>query len=64
MLDEDGTIIDDVIVFRLEENKYWISTLYMKELIAWLDAHKGAGKIEYKEVKIQNLMKRRMKWLK
>jgi aminomethyltransferase len=29
MLNEDGIIIDDVIVFRLEENKYWISTLYI-----------------------------------
>ena len=50
MLNEDGIIIDDVIVFRLEENKYWISTLYMKELIAWLDANKGASKVEYKDI--------------
>lgn len=50
MLNENGIIIDDVIVFRLEENKYWISTLYMKELIAWLDAHKGASRVEYKDI--------------
>jgi aminomethyltransferase len=50
MLNEDGIIIDDVIVFHMEENKYWISTLYMKELIAWLDAHKGASKVEYKDI--------------
>lgn len=50
MLNEDGIIIDDVIVFRLEENKYWISTLYIKELIAWLDAHKGESKVEYKDI--------------
>ena len=50
ILNEDGIIIDDVIVFRLEENKYWISTLYVKKLIKWLDAHKGASKVEYKDI--------------
>jgi aminomethyltransferase len=33
MLDEDGLICDDVIIFCLEEQKFWISTLYMKDLI-------------------------------
>jgi aminomethyltransferase len=50
MLNEDGIIIDDVIVYRLEENRYWISTLYMKELIAWLDDHKGASEVEYNDI--------------
>lgn len=50
MLNEDGIIIDDVIVFHLEENKYWISTLYMKELVAWLNAHKSASQVEYKDI--------------
>lgn len=31
-LDEDGWIADDCIIFRLEEEKFWISTLYTKEL--------------------------------
>lgn len=41
MLDEDGTICDDVIIFRLEEKKYWISTLYTKDMIkrfGWYDS--------------------------
>jgi len=50
MLNEDGIIIDDVIVFHMEENKYWISTLYIRELISWLDAHKGESKVEYKNI--------------
>ncbi len=50
MLNEDGIIIDDVIVFHMEENKYWISTLYMKELIAWFDALKGVSIVEYKDI--------------
>lgn len=50
MLNEEGTIIDDVVIFRLEENKYWVSTLYMKELIAWLNAHKASRLVEYKDI--------------
>lgn len=50
MLDDDGIIIDDVIVFRVGEETYWISTLYIDELIAWLDAHKGEREVCYKEI--------------
>lgn len=50
MLNDDGIIIDDVIVFHLEKDKYWISTLHLKKLVAWLDAHKGESKIEYKDI--------------
>ena len=28
MLNDDGEIIDDVVIMRLEEEKYWVSTLY------------------------------------
>jgi aminomethyltransferase len=50
MLNEDGIIIDDVVVFRLEENKYWISTLYSRALILWLDAHKGESNVDYADI--------------
>ena len=40
MLNEEG-VIDDVIIFCMGEEKFWISTLYIEELVAWLDAHKG-----------------------
>lgn len=33
MLDEDGWICDDVIIFRLAEDKFWVSTLYGKDLV-------------------------------
>jgi aminomethyltransferase len=49
-LNEDGIIIDDVVVMRLEENKYWISTLYIYKLIEWLNAQKGDYQVEYKDV--------------
>ena len=28
MLNEEGEIIDDVVVMRMDEDQYWVSTLY------------------------------------
>lgn len=50
MLNEDGKIIDDVVIFRMEESKFWVSTLYVRQLIAWLDSHKADSRVEYKDV--------------
>lgn len=33
MLDEDGWICDDVIIFRVAEDTFWVSTLYGKDLV-------------------------------
>ncbi len=41
MLAEDGTIIDDLIVTRMDEDRFWLSTLFRREMFAWFDAHKG-----------------------
>ena len=40
MLNEKAEILDDVVVFRLDEEKFWISTLFVDKLIAWLDLNK------------------------
>lgn len=50
MLNDDGEIMDDVIVFRKAEDKYWVSTLFAKEMIPWFDARKGDLKAEYSDV--------------
>jgi aminomethyltransferase len=50
MLNEQAQIIDDVVVFRLEENKFWVSTLYANKLIGWLDAHKGDYDVAYEKI--------------
>jgi aminomethyltransferase len=50
MLNEEAQIIDDVVVFRLEKNRFWVSTLYIIKLIAWLDAHKGDFDVAYKNI--------------
>ena len=39
MLNEDGKIIDDVIVMHMDENLYWVSTLYAPQLLKWIAAH-------------------------
>ncbi|MDU6783709.1 aminomethyltransferase family protein [uncultured Peptoniphilus sp.] len=50
MLNEDGKIIDDVIVFRLEENKFLISTLYIDKMIKWFDKFKDGCDLDYKDI--------------
>lgn len=51
MLNEDGIIIDDVIVFHIEEDKYWISTLHLNNiLIPWLDEHKADYDVSYEDI--------------
>jgi aminomethyltransferase len=50
MLNEDGNIIDDVIVFRLEENKYWVSTLYLEKLEEWFDEKSKNYSVDYEDI--------------
>ena len=39
MLNENGEIIDDVIVMHMSRDVYWVSTLYGPRLIPWIEAH-------------------------
>lgn len=50
MLDEKGEIIDDVVVFRMDTEKFWISTLFRVELQRWLAAHKGEFQAEWTDI--------------
>lgn len=50
MVDDNGQIIDDVVIFRVEEQKYWISTLFCHILWRWYDAHKGDMDVSYVEI--------------
>lgn len=50
MLNEEGKIIDDVIIFRLEKEKYLISTLYIDKMIKWFDKFKNGFDVEYKNI--------------
>src|SRR5690554_14411 len=50
MLNEDGKIIDDVIIFRMEDNKYWISTLYIDELFEWFGKYEEGYDVHFKDI--------------
>ena len=56
MLDDEGGIIDDVIVFHMGEDYYWVSTLYLPELLEWIEAKKGDLDIEYKDLTYEKEM--------
>lgn len=39
ILNENAEVLDDVIIFYHGENKFWVSTLFIKELIKWFEKH-------------------------
>ena len=47
-LDENGEIIDDVIVMHMAEGVYWVSDLYGPRLLPWIEQHKGEADIHAK----------------
>lgn len=50
MLNEKAWIIDDVVVFRVDENVYWVSTLYTKKTIPWFEEHKGTYNVKFENI--------------
>lgn len=50
MLNEDGKIIDDTIVMHMEENRYWVSTLYAPQFCKWAEAHKADYTVEITDI--------------
>lgn len=47
-LDENGEIIDDVIVMHMADGLYWVSDLYGPRLLPWIEKHKGTADIQTK----------------
>ena len=50
MLNEEGCIIDDLVVFHRTEGEWWLSTLYGPHMVKWFDAHKGAYDVAYEDI--------------
>ena len=50
ILNQDGIIIDDVVVMRIGEQKFWVSTLFVFSLISWLDALKEGFDVSYQNI--------------
>ncbi len=50
MLNEQGEIIDDVVIMRLAPDKYWVSTLFASKTDDWWYYHQGDYDVEWTEV--------------
>ncbi|MCI8549942.1 MAG: aminomethyl transferase family protein [Lachnospiraceae bacterium] len=50
MLDEQGEIIDDVVIMRMAEDKYWVSTLFASKTDDWWYYHQGDYDVDWTEV--------------
>ncbi len=50
MLNERAEIIDDVVIFRMDENRFWVSTLFVHYLKDWFDRHKGSYRVTYQDI--------------
>ena len=50
MLNDEGEIIDDVVVMRMDEDRYWISTLYGLKADDWFYFHSDDYDIDWTEV--------------
>lgn len=50
MLNDNGEIIDDVVIFRMEEARFWVSTLYVYQLMDWMEQHKGDFNVTWENI--------------
>lgn len=50
MLDEQGEIIDDVVIMRMDKERYWVSTLYATKTDDWWYFHQGNFNVEWREI--------------
>ena len=50
MLDENGGIIDDLVVFHKAEGLWWLSTLYGPHAVKWFDAHSQGFNVAYEDI--------------
>lgn len=50
MLNEQGEIIDDVVIMRVSEDTYWVSTLYATKADDWWYYHQGDYDVEWSEI--------------
>lgn len=50
MLNEQGEIIDDVVIMRMAEDRYWVSTLYASKTDDWWYFHQGDYDVDWSEI--------------
>lgn len=50
MLNHEGEIIDDVVIMRIEENRFWISSLYASKTDDWWYFNQGNFDVDWNEI--------------
>lgn len=50
MLNEQGEIIDDVVIMRMEEDRYWVSTLFATKTDDWWYFHQDDYDVDWSEI--------------
>ena len=50
MLNEQGEIIDDVVIMRMSEDVYWVSTLFATKTDDWWYFHQGDYDVDWTEI--------------
>ena len=53
MLDENGCIIDDLVVFHKAQGVWWLSTLYGPHACRWFEAHKGGYDVAWEDITLE-----------
>ena len=53
MLNEEGRIIDDTIVMHMDQDRYWVSTLYAPQFLRWAEQHQGEYDISCADITAQ-----------
>lgn len=52
-LNRKGEIIDDVVVFRMGEEKFWISTLFASKCMNWLEENRNDFQVQFEDITSQ-----------
>lgn len=50
MLDENAEIIDDVVVMHMEEDLFWVSSLFVNYMKQWFDQHSAGYDVSYQNI--------------
>ena len=50
MLNDQGEIIDDVVIFRMEEERYWVSTLFASKMDDWFYDHSVSYDADWSDI--------------
>ena len=53
MLNEEGKIIDDTIVMHMDQDRYWVSTLYAPQFLRWAEQHRGEYDVSCSDITAQ-----------